>query len=120
MKIRSGFVSNSSSCSFLIVGVGNYRDPRLAQLAEADKWTEGWGGYHTGETLVFLGSEYDYTGNEPGNFQPYYVGVEAELALKDGKTVTELKQEFIEKAKALGVTFAENEVNLHYGEVSSE
>lgn len=120
MKIRNGFVSNSSSSSFLIVGVSGYNDPRLARLAIADKWEEGWGGHHEGKTLIFLGSEYEYGDGEPTNYQPYHVGIDAEQALKDGKTVSELRKEFIEKAKALGVVFSEKEVDLHYGEVSSE
>ena len=53
-------------------------------------------------------------------YEPYYVGLPAEQALKAGKTVQELKKEFITKAQALGVTFADKEVDLHYGEVSSE
>lgn len=121
MKIRDGFVSNSSSTSFLIVGVDNYRDPRLAQLALADKWEEGGQGYHTGKTLVFLGGEYTYDENDkPTDYQPTYVGIEVEKMLKMGLTVDALKLMFINKAKALGITFNDSEVDLHYGEVSSE
>lgn len=118
MKVRNGFVSNSSSSNFLIVGVRGSQ--KLAQLAKADKWEEGWGGYHTGNTLIFLGNDYDYENDKPSNFAPYYAGVEAEQDLKNGKTIPELRKEFIEKAKVLGVTFTEGEVDLYYGEISSE
>jgi hypothetical protein len=121
MKIRNGFVSNSSSTSFLVVGVANYQDPRLAKLAELDEWKEGWGGYNEGNTFVFLGNEYDYDENDtPKDYQPHTVGIEAEKALKEGRTVAELRKEFVGKAKELGVTFRESEVDLHFGEVSSE
>ncbi len=121
MKFRNGFVSNSSSSSFLIVGVDNYQDPRLAILAKADEWREGFGGYNKGKTLVFLGNNYymnDYGDKE--KYEPYYVGIEVEQDLRSGKTVSELKKVFIAKVKALGVIFSEDEVDLHYGEISSE
>lgn len=119
MKIRNGFVSNSSSSSFLIVGVSGYKDVRLSQLAEADGIEDGFGGYNVGKTLVFLGGEYPYDDmDSPTNYD--YAGIEAELALKNDRTVTELKKDFLEKAEALGITFSESEVDLYYGEVSSE
>lgn len=118
MKIREGFVSNSSSTSFLIVGAG-VRDGRLAKLAKADQWEEGFGGYHLGKTLVFLGGDYEC--DDPGaTFEPDYVGIDAEQPLKNNITVAELRRQFINRAQVLGVVFRESEVDLHYGEVSSE
>ena len=61
MKIRNGFVSNSSSSSFMIVGVSKYPsgDVRLAELAKADKCKhEGWGNFNEGKTLIFIGGDY--------------------------------------------------------------
>ncbi len=121
MKIRNGFVSNSSSSSFLIVGVNSYGDDRLSQLAVADGVEDGFGGYNNGKTLVFLGGESDYDEKyNPTNYRPDYVGVEAEQALKNGRTVVELKKDFLARAEVLGFTFSEEEVDLHYGEVSSD
>jgi hypothetical protein len=129
MKLRFGFVSNSSSSSFLIVGAScSYRssDRRGNQLAVADKVSleDGFGGEYNGKSLVFLGGEFDWDTEDAevmrDSYEPYYVGIYAEEALKAGKTVLELKKEFIEAAKKLGVTYTENEVDLHYGEVSSE
>ena len=124
MKVRNGFVSNSSSCSFLIVGVSAYggRDgsdlsETLKEMAKADGCEEmGWGGYSEGKTLVFLGGEED----EEEEYAPDYVGIEAEQDLKNNKTIGELKQEFLTKVKALGFDIPEERVDLHYGEISSE
>ena len=118
MKIREGFVSNSSSTSFLIVGVCRCNDSRLAKLAEIDHWKEGGEGYNEGDTLVFLGGDYGYDPNEP--YHPDYVGIDAEEGIRSNVTLTNLKLEFLSKAKALGVEFRESEVDLHYGEISSE
>lgn len=124
MKIRNGFVSNSSSCSFLIVGILGWSTTKdltetIKEMAKADGCKEmGWGGYSIGRTLRFLGGENGYDEQE---YEPAYVGIEiADELNKNNKTVGELKQEFLEKAKALGFDIPEERVELLYGEVSSE
>ena len=123
MIVRNGFVSNSSSCSFLIVGICSWSKTKdltetIKEMAKADDCKEmGWGGYSEGRTLVFLGGEGGYDDEE---YAPAYVGIEVEQDLKNNKTVGELTQEFLEKAKALGFDIPEERVELLYGEVSSE
>jgi len=122
MKVRNGFVSNSSSCSFLIVGICGWSltkdlSETIKAMAKADGCEEmGWGGYSEGKTLTFLGGE----GYDDEEYAPDYAGIEAEQDLKNNKTVGELTQEFLAKAKALGFDIPEERVELLYGEVSSE
>ena len=114
MKIRQGFVSNSSSTSFLIVGTAN---PNIAtKLAKADGCTEmGWGGYSEGKTIIFLGGEGGYDGY---TYEPDYAGISVESDLKSGKTIPELRKVFKELAAAHGFDIPLANIDLHYGECS--
>jgi hypothetical protein len=128
MKIRTGFVSNSSSSSFLIVGVANSDDKKfnekIHKLIKLDECTEGWGGTNQGKALVFIGGELAYGVDDDEvywrDYEPYYVGIPAFDKLCANLTVRELRLMFIRICKQYGVDFAENEVDLFYGEVSSE
>ncbi len=66
MKIRSGFVSNSSSSSFLCIGVNDGNIIKKLLKAENPKKEEGelyyqeeWGGTLTGNNVCFYGSRED-------------------------------------------------------------
>jgi len=124
MKIRKGFVSNSSSTSFCIVGISAWDnearevDTIVTELAKADDCDEMGGyGYSEGRTLLFIGGE-GYGEDEDDPYEPDYAGLEAEADLKAGKTVQDIAAEFIAKAKALGFDIPKERVTLHYGECS--
>lgn len=86
MKIRQGFVSNSSSSSFLIVGA-DWTDLSL----EAQEKLTGTkhGGYYNG-------GHGQFDCNDPhliivGDDEPRYVGFDIEESLNRGETVPDLK-----------------------------
>ena len=117
MKIRNGFVSNSSTSSFLIVGTGD--DNLIRKLMNAMKirddedLPEGFiqfepsFGVHESKPFSIYGDEISYA----------YVGFDIEDDLKCGHTLHTLKRSFIREAKTLGLEVTEKDLNLFYGEV---
>ena len=121
MKTRQGFVSNSSSSSFIVVGVSDedFCSKLLAAMKiymDRDNPVEGWVEYepgfgvHEGKPFDVIGS-YDYVS---------YVGFDIESDLKKGTSLNLLKKKFVELAKKIGVEVPISKVDLHYGASSSE
>lgn len=113
MKFRNGFVSNSSSSSFLIVGVSD--DSLMRQIAEKD------GKYFDGEYQDVdcnYGVDSSSTINYYGSWgEPYYMGVDISDKLEN-QILPELRKEFQEKIKEeYGIDIPLDKIKLHYGEV---
>ena len=114
MKIRTGFVTNSSSTSFCIVGqtfdnseIEKWFDKAFDVIAALHKkktgedldkeamMDEGDLGYQLGE-LLDLNVEHDYDG------ECYYIGINIEL-MKDNQTLGEVKQSVADKMAQYGL-----------------
>lgn len=127
MKIRSGFVSNSSSSSFLIIGTTDsvYKIAEKVGLLNDDdeysNWTEnenivdaGYGGAELAGKRFSDAMPYVFYGSWD---EPYYFGIDAEGLLELGERVPDLKELFIKKVKEdFDIDLSNSEVKLHFGE----
>ena len=126
MKIRNGFVSNSSTTSFCIVGVNindwkmEKRHKSIKELRELilpdgkdlwDIYEDNWGGEtQLGDDLIAYGSDGDI----------YYIGVHAIDKWKEGisfKEVAEICRRRIKEK--YGISVPREEFDIIYGESGS-
>jgi len=117
MKIRSGFVSNSSSSSFCIIGITS------EQLI--DEYVEAAGLdlnnlEEIGQGGIYSGGYFDLYGNNwegEGDFD--YAGTDAEELLKNMSIPKACKhvQKCLKQIYKLDIPL--EEINFHYGEVSN-
>lgn len=109
MKIRSDFVTNSSSTNFLIVGVED--ENLINKLLEAEGISNPEPNYGLIEStfITFLGDSCDI----------YYAGIWIE-ALMETMTLPQIKEYFVKQVKdILNVDIPLNRVGLYYGEMSN-
>jgi hypothetical protein len=126
VKVRNGFVSNSSSSSFCIIGVENSMVIDELLTAEGidpntkDEWEKpaatglrslamGYG-CDSGKMLNFYGNHNN----------PDFAGIEAEPLLQKFAIPDACKEFQKQVKKKLGVDIPLNKISLHYGNASSE
>lgn len=113
MKTRIGFVSNSSSSSFLIVGIDDSKTInkiiKAAGLKRKEIREDMSFGVCDINGLQFLGGE-----------DIYYAGTELTEEIMNDKTLMELKREFADSLKEkYNISVPIEKIGLHYGEVST-
>lgn len=107
MKIKLDYTTNSSSSSFLIVGVDSEYLIEQLKIAEGKDEIECSHGVDYGNVVNFYGS-WHYS---------YYAGIEIDQ-LMETMTLPEIKNYFIYLIKEkYNIDIKEYDVNLHYGEI---
>jgi hypothetical protein len=107
MKIRNGFVSNSSSSSFLIYGICfDKKDERLKKIfseEEIKKFEEEGEtitSYEANEKLSSMEGYGEFEVIQPDCFDDYYIGVSPDT-IPDDVTMGDWKKDINEKLKKL-------------------
>jgi len=122
MKIRIGFVSNSSSSSFLIIGTE--KSHIIETLLKKEKATDDSLHYNIKESdsgIIYIGGCFEEDAEEESDIElPDYAGLEAKDLLEN-KNVSELRDYFVEFVKKnYGIEIREEDVDLFYGESSND
>jgi len=117
MKIRTGLVSNSSSSSFCIVGTAFYAQ-EIAEAAgyDIDKDHMSYGRWDKHNNKRSRYSALEFVGYD----EIEYVGIDAESRIREDKTLTEMKQEFIQLVDSLfGIKVPPKRIDFFYGEAGN-
>lgn len=106
MKIRTSFVTNSSSSSFIIVGVHGYNRAidKLRPFIEEEE--DGWGDLE--RSIAIEGLYIERTGE-------CSYAVTLDDTDFENKTVKQMKQEFVDICKSKGVDIGIEEITFEYG-----
>ena len=108
MKMRYGFVTNSSSSNFLIVGVTDRDLIELLARCEGKERIECDHGIDSGEFVSFYGN-YD---------RAYYAGIPIESLLEASMRLSNIKLLFQQNIEIqYGIHIPLESIKLYYGEV---
>ena len=129
MKTRQGFVSNSSSSSFIAVMVQNDDiEEQLIKKLNLDETDPGdWGWYDKLKELGFDESNYGiWTHSETGldvsideYGEIYWIGFQIDNLLGKDMRISECKLFLVDKIKELGLEVNSSQITWDHGKTSS-
>jgi hypothetical protein len=126
MKIRSGFVSNSSSSSFIAIGIGKKWGKPNTKFNDILKALLGCAPEDiTYEVLERYWYEYGQCKKDGISFytsdtEPFFIGMDLIEGIKKDKKLSELKKELKVLVKdKLNITLPLKEIELRVGETHS-
>jgi len=119
MKIRNGFVSNSSSSSFMAVGI-DYYHPQFRNLLNALGFDEDWrqiedltkNGIQHVDFGQFRAPNGMYILNDDCNF----IGLDGEQLFRKNKTFSQAKTIFVKLCAELGILINKLDISIKTGE----
>lgn len=121
MKVRNGFVSNSSSSSFMAVGIVSWYDPKEFDLLAASIFKKRFDEVTWEDLEPYMCGEGTYKFNDLDMFgsdgKLFLIGLSAESFIDQDMRLSEIKKECQKRFKQnFNINIPSEKIVLRYGE----